>query len=200
MAASATPTAIQARNASLTPTRAEESRPAVHELARLVTGMFLVVPLTAAILDVGRPSLMLTLSGLAALHVAGELFLERTGHPISEDGSLRIVLVSWIAGLTMLGAAGWAGSASGYHFEPVVVVGVLAGCFIGLVSPPPIAALWGVAATAAVALGASLVGPLTTDAAMGAAAVAAGILPGLTVGWGLERSFDRRKRTLTVEQ
>ncbi|HTE65851.1 MAG TPA: hypothetical protein VK736_06295 [Candidatus Binatia bacterium] len=199
MAASATSTAIQTQPARVTPTRTVRSRPAVHELARLVTGMFLVVPLGAAILDLGRPSLMLTLSGLAALHLAGELFLERTGHPISEDRSLRIVLVSWVAGLTVLGGAGWAGSVAGYHFESVIVVGVLAACFVGLVSRPPIAALWGVAATAAVALGASLVGPMTADAAMGAASVAAGILPGLIVGQGLERSVERRRRPLTFE-
>jgi hypothetical protein len=200
MAATVTGTAGVARTAGLTPTRTVRSRPAVHELARLVTGMFLVVPLIGAILDLGRPSLMLTLSGMAALHLAGEIFLERIGRPLSEDKSLQIVLVTWVAGLAVLGAAGWTGSVSGYQFEPVVVVAVLAGCFIGLVSPLPLATLWGVAATAAVALGASLVGPMTADAGVAATSVAAGTLSGAIIGSILWRALDRRGRTLTFEQ
>lgn len=186
--------------ASLTPTRAVRSRPAVRELARLVTGLFLFVPLAAAILGIGRPSLMLTLSGLAALHLAVEIFLDRIGKPTSEDQSLRTVLVTWVAGLAFVGAAAWAGSDSGYHLEPVVVVGVAAGCLIGLVCPAPLAALWGVAGTAAVAMGVAMVAPMTVEAGVAAASVAAGTYSGAIVGFALERSLDRRRGALSFER
>lgn len=165
----------------------------------MVTGLFLFVPLTAAILEIGRPSLMLTLSGLAALHLAAEIFLDRIGKPISEDQSLRNVLVTWVAGLAFVGAAGWAGSDSSYHLEPVVVVGVAAGCLIGLVCPAPLAALWGVAGTAAVAMGVAMVAPFTAEAGVAAASVAAGTYSGALVGFALERSLDRRRRPLAFE-
>jgi hypothetical protein len=161
--------------------------------------MFLVVPLVAAILDLGRPSVLLTLSGVAALHLAGETFLDRVGRPLSHTRSVQVVLATWAGGLAMLGAAGWAPSVFVYHFEPVVVVAVVAGCFIGLVSPPATAVLWGVAATAAVAMGASMAGPLTAEVGVGAASIAAGMLPGAIVGQGLERSIARQRRTLTFE-
>jgi hypothetical protein len=185
--------------ASLRPTRAVRSRPAVRDLARMVTGLFLFVPLAAAIFEIGRPSLMLTLSGFAALHLAVEIFLDRIGRPISEDESLRTVLVTWVAGLAFVGAAAWAGSDSGYHLEPVVVVGVATGCLIGLVCPAPLAALWGVAGTAAVAMGVAMVAPMTVAAGVAAASVAAGTYSGAIVGFALERSLEHRRRALTFE-
>lgn len=187
------------QTASLRPTRAVRSRPAVRDLARLVTGLFLIVPLAGAILDIGRPSLMLTLSGLAALHLAAEIFLDRIGKPISEDQSLRNVLVTWVAGLAFVGAAAWAGSDSGYDLEPVVVVGVAAGCLVGLVCPAPLAAMWGVAGTAAIAMGVAMVAPMTVEAGVAAASVAIGTFSGAIVGFALERSMDHRRRPLTFE-
>jgi hypothetical protein len=186
------------RTVSLTPTREVRSRPAVHELARLVTGVFLAVPLLGAILDLGRPSLMLTLSGLAALHLAGEIFLDRVGRPIPADRSLQMILVTWVAGLAVLGAGGWTGSVPAYHSEVVVVVGVVAGCYIGFGSPLPVAMLWGAAATAAVAMGASLVGPLSAEVGVAAASVAAGTCCSAIVREVLERSMERRRRTLSL--
>ncbi|MGH2462025.1 MAG: hypothetical protein ACRDFZ_00180 [Candidatus Limnocylindria bacterium] len=184
------------RTVSLTPTPEVRSQPATHELSRLVTALFLIIPLAGAILEMGRPSLLLTLGGVAALHLAGEIFLERVGRPIPGDRSLQLILLTWVAGLAVLGAGGWTMPVLDYHSELVVVVGVVAGCYIGLGTPLPVALLWGVAATAAVAMGASLIGPFTAEVGVAAASVAAGTSSGAIVREILQRSTYRRRRTV----
>jgi hypothetical protein len=61
-----------------------------HHLARPVTALFVAAPLLSAVMCLGRPSLLLTLSGLAALQLAADLLLERIGHPISPDRLLQL--------------------------------------------------------------------------------------------------------------
>jgi EAL domain-containing protein (putative c-di-GMP-specific phosphodiesterase class I) len=167
-----------------------------HHLARPVTAVFVAVPLVSALLDLGRPSLLLTLSGLAALHLAADLFLERIGHPISPDRLLQLSLITWPAGFAVLGAAGWTASTGEFHGELIGLVGVVVAGFVGIVTQPLTAVLWGVAALAALAMGASLEGPVTVETMIAAASIAVGTFFGSVLGGILERFMDRRRHLL----
>jgi EAL domain-containing protein (putative c-di-GMP-specific phosphodiesterase class I) len=167
-----------------------------HYLARPVTAVFVAVPLVSALLDLGTPSLLLTLSGLAAIHLATDVLLERIGHPISPDRLLQLSLITWPAGFAVLGAAGWTASTGEFHGELIVLVGVVVAGFVGIVTQPVTAILWGVAALAALALGASLEGPVTGETMIAAASIAMGTFFGSVLGGILERFMDRRRHLL----
>jgi hypothetical protein len=155
-------------------------------VARPLTGMFLVVPLLAAVLDLGNASILLTLSGAAAIYLALDLFLSRIGRPVAAELGSHLNLVAWTAGIAALAAAGWPEPAWQYNGELVTLVGMATGFAIGMGSPRGVAALWTVAAGAAVALGASLTGPLTAEPAMVVAAIAIGTWFGAVVGLVVE--------------
>jgi EAL domain-containing protein (putative c-di-GMP-specific phosphodiesterase class I) len=167
-----------------------------HHLARPVTAVFVAVPLVSALMHLGTPSLLLTLSGLAALHLAADLLLERIGHPISPDRLLQLSLITWPAGFAVLGAAGWTASTGEFHGELIVLVGVVVAGFVGIVTQPVTAVLWGVAALAALAMGASLEGPVTAVTMIAAASIAVGTFFGSVLGGILERFMDRRRHLL----
>jgi hypothetical protein len=155
-------------------------------VARPLTGIFLVVPLLGAILDLGNPSILLTLSGVAAIYLALDLFLSWIGRPASAELGSHFNLVAWTAGIAVLAAASWPEPAWQYHGELVTLVGMATGFAVGMGSPRTVAALWTVAAGAAVALGASLTGPLTAEPAMVVAAIAIGTWFGAVVGLVVE--------------
>ncbi len=163
-------------------TRSDARRVLRRFLARPVIGVFLVVPLLGAILNMGSPSWLLTVSGVAALYLAIDLFLSWIRRPVPAELAAYSNLVAWIAGLAVLAAAGWTSAAFQYHGELVALVGMATGFAVGLGSPRAVAFLWTVAASAAVALGASLTGPLTAEPAMVVAAVAIGTWFGAVVG------------------
>jgi EAL domain-containing protein (putative c-di-GMP-specific phosphodiesterase class I) len=167
-----------------------------HHLARPVTAVFVAVPLVSALMHLGRPSLLLTLSGLAALHLAADLLLERIGHPISPDRLLQLSLITWPAGFAVLGAAGWTASTGDFHGELIGLVGVVVAGFVGIVTQPLTAVLWGVAALAALAMGASLEGPVTAETLIAVASIAVGTFFGSVLGRTLERFMDRRRHLL----
>jgi len=167
-----------------------------HYLARPVTAVFVAVPLLSAVMGLGRPSLLLTLSGLAALHFAADLLLERAGHPISPDRLLQLSLITWPVGFAVLGAAGWTPSTGEFHGELIGLVGVVVAGFVGIVTQPVTAVLWGVAALAALAMGASLEGPVTGETIIAAASIAVGTFFGSVLGGILERFLDRRRHLL----
>lgn len=156
-------------------------------VARPVTGIFLVVPLFGAILDLGNPSLLLTLSGAAAIYLALDLFLSWIGRPVSAGLGSHLNLVAWTAGIGVLAAAGWPEPAWQYHGELVTLVGMATSFAVGMGSPRAVATLWAVATGAAVALGASLTGPLTVEPAMVVAAIAIGTWFGAVVGLVVDR-------------
>jgi hypothetical protein len=149
--------------------------------------MFLVVPLLGAVLGLGNPSILLTLGGAAAIYLAVDLFLSSFGRPASAELGSHLNLVAWTAGIAVLAAAGWPEPAWQYHGELVTLVGMATGFAVGMGSPRAVAALWTVGAGAAVALGASLTGPLTAEPAMVVAAIAIGTWFGAVVGLVVER-------------
>jgi hypothetical protein len=149
--------------------------------------MFLVVPLLAALLDLGNASILLTLSGAAAIYLALDLFLTWIGRPVASELGSNLNLVAWTAGIGVLAAAGWPEPAWQYHGELVTIVGMATGFAVGMGSPRAVAVWWTVAASAAVALGASLTGPLTAEPAMVVAAIAIGTWFGAVVGLVVER-------------
>jgi hypothetical protein len=156
-------------------------------LARPVIGVFLVVPLLGAILHMGSPAWLLTVSGVAALYLSVDLFLTWMRRPVPAELAAYSNLVAWIAGIAVLSAAGWTTAAWQYHGELVALVGMATGFAVGLGSPRAVALLWTVGACAAVALGASLTGPLTAEPAMAVAAIAIGTWFGAVVGLIVER-------------
>jgi hypothetical protein len=156
-------------------------------VARPLTGLFLVVPLLAALLDLGNASILLTLSGAAAIYLALDLFLSWIGRPVTAELASHLNLVAWTAGIAVLAAAGWPEPAWQYHGELVTLVGMATGFAVGMGSPRTVAALWTVAAGAAVALGASLTGPLTAEPAMVVASIAIGTWFGAVVGLVVDR-------------
>jgi hypothetical protein len=155
-------------------TRFDARRVLRRYLARPVIGVFLVVPLLGAILNMGSPSWLLTVSGAAALYLSADLFLTWLRRPVEAEVAAYANLVAWTTGLAVLAAAAWTMGAWQYHGELVALVGVVTGFAVGLGSPRTVAALWTVTAGAAVALGASLIGPLTAEPAMVVAAIAIG--------------------------
>jgi EAL domain-containing protein (putative c-di-GMP-specific phosphodiesterase class I) len=167
-----------------------------HYLARPVMAVFVAVPLVSAVMGLGTPSLLLTLSGLAALLLAADLLLERAGHPISPDRLLQLSLITWPAGFAVLGAAGWTASTGEFHGELIGLLGVVVAGFVGIVTQPLTAVLWGLAALAALALGASLEGPVTAATMIAAASIAVGTFFGSVLGEILERFLDRRRHLL----
>lgn len=167
-----------------------------HYLARPVTAMFVAAPLVSAVLGLGNSPLLLTLSGLAALHLATDLLLERAGHPVSPDRLLQLSLITWPAGFAVMGAAGWTPLTGEFHGELIVLVGVVVAGFVGIVTQPVTAVLWGVAALAALGLGASLEGPVTGETMIAAASIAVGTFFGSVLGAILEGFLDRRRHLL----
>ncbi len=151
-------------------------------MARPVTALFLVVPLLGAVLGMGTPSLLFTLAGAASLYLAVDLFLAWLRRPVSAELGSNLNLVAWTGGIGVLAAAGWTVGAWQFHGELVALVGMGAGFAVGLGSPRAVAFFWTVAAGAAVALGASLTGPLTAEPAMAVAAIAIGTWLGAVVG------------------
>lgn len=156
-------------------------------VARPLTGMFLVAPLLAAVLGLGTPSILLTVSGAAAIYLAVDLFLTWLQRPMAAELGSYLNLVAWTAGIGVLAAAGWPDPAWQYHGELVTLVGMATGFAVGLGSPRIVAILWVVTASAAVALGASLTGPLTGEPAMVVAAIAIGTWFGGVIGLVVER-------------
>jgi hypothetical protein len=163
-------------------TRFDARRVLRRFLARPVIGVFLVVPLLGAILNMGSPSWLLTVGGAAALYLAVDLFLTWLRRPVQAEVAAYANLVAWTSGLAVLAAASWTTAAWQYHGELVGLVGMVTAFAVGLGSPRNVAALWTVAAAAAVALGASLTGPLTAEVAMVVAAIAIGTWFGGAVG------------------
>lgn len=163
-------------------TRFDARRVLRRFLARPVIGVFLVVPLLGAILNMGSPSWLLTVSGAAALYLAVDLFLSWLRRPVEAEVAAYANLVAWTTGLAILAAAGWTTAAWQFHGELVALVGMATGFAVGLGSPRVVAFLWTVAAGAAVALGASLTGPLSAEPAMVVAAIATGTWFGAAVG------------------
>ncbi len=120
-------------------TRSDARRVLRRFLARPVIGVFLVVPLLGAILNMGSPSWLLTVSGIAALYLAVDLFLSWIRRPVSAELAAYSNLVAWIAGLAVLAAAGWTSAAFQYHGELVALVGMATGFAVGLGSPRAVA-------------------------------------------------------------
>ena len=54
-----------------------------RSLARPVTGVFIVVPLLGAVLGMGNPPWLLTISGAAALYLAVDLLLSWMRRPVT---------------------------------------------------------------------------------------------------------------------
>ncbi len=186
---SATATRVEERTL---PARTDTQRLLRRFLARPVIGVFLVAPLLGAILGVGTPSWLLTLSGAAAIYLAVDLFLTSIQRPVPAELAAYVNLIAWTAGMAVLGAAGWTSTAWLYHGEVVALVGMATGFAVGLGSPRRVAILWTVAASAAVALGASLVGPLTAEPAMAISAIAIGTWFGAVVSLIVERLVPPR--------
>jgi hypothetical protein len=172
--------------------RASDARADAHQvlrvfLARPMTGVFLVVPLLGAFLGMGAPSLLMTLSGVAALWLAADLFLAWIRRPVGRDLASSLDLMAWTAGLAVLAAAGWKSAAFEYHGEPVALVGAVIAVGVGLGSPRTVTVVWAVAAGTAVALGASLVTSLTAESAIAPAAIAVGAWFGAAIGVVVDR-------------
>ena len=164
-----------------------------RSLARPVTGVFIVVPLLGAILGMGNPPWLLTISGAAALYLAGDLALSRMGHPVSFALGAHVNLVAWTAGIGAISAAAWTAGGFEYHGELVALVGMVAALAVGLGSSRVEAVLWTVAAGAAVALGASVVGRLVVESGMAVAAIGVGTWFGAVVGVVMERMIPGRR-------
>jgi hypothetical protein len=152
-----------------------------------MTAVFLVVPLLGAFLGMGAPSLLMTLSGIAALWLAVDLFLAWIRRPVGRDLASSLNLMAWTAGLAVLAAAGWKSAAFEYHGGLVALVGALIAVGVGLGSPRTVAVVWAVAAGTAVALGASLVTSLTAESAIAPAAIAVGAWFGAAIGVVVDR-------------
>jgi hypothetical protein len=169
-----------------------DSRADAHDilrvfLARPITGVLLVVPLLGAFLEMGSPQLLMTISGAAALWLAIDLLLAwfRRSVPVALGGYLN--LVAWTAGLGVLAAAGWKSAAFEYHGELVALVGAVVAVGVGLGSPRMVTVVWALAASTAVALGASMVAPLTVESAIAPAAIAVGAWFGAAIGVVVDR-------------
>lgn len=156
-------------------------------LARPVVGVFVVVPLLGAVLQMGNPSWLLTISGAAALYLALDLLLSWLRRPVPATVGSHLNLVAWIAGLGALSAAAWNAAGFQYDGELVVLVGMVAALAAGLGSARIEAILWTVAAGAAVALGASVSGLLVVESGMVVASMAVGTWFGAVVGLLVER-------------
>jgi hypothetical protein len=170
-----------------------------RSLARPVTGVFIVVPLLGAVLLMGSPPWLLTISGAAALYLAVDLLLSWLRHPIPHALGSHLNLVAWTAGIGAMSAAAWTTGAFEYHGELVALVGMVAALAVGLGSSRAEAMLWTVAAGAALALGASLAGQLVVESAMVVAAIAVGTWFGAVVGLVVERMIPgRRARAAAV--
>jgi hypothetical protein len=172
--------------------RASDARADAHQvlrafLARPMTGVFLVVPLLGAFLGMGAPSLLMTLSGVAALWLATDLFLAWVRRPVGRDLASSLNLMAWTAGLGLLAAAGWKSAAFEYHGELVALVGAVIAVGVGLGSPRTVAFVWAVAAGTAVALGASIEAPLTAESAIAPVAIAVGAWFGAAIGVVVDR-------------
>ncbi|HEY7452039.1 MAG TPA: hypothetical protein VIA02_05915 [Candidatus Limnocylindria bacterium] len=162
-------------------------------LARPIIGVFLVVPLLGAFLEMGMPEWLLTVSGVAALYLALDLFLAWLRRPVPAEAGSSVNLLAWVAGIGVLAAAGWTAGSYRYHGELVALVGTVTAVGVGLGSPRSVAVLWAVAAGAAVAVGTSVAGPLTGESAMVAAAIAVGVWFGAVIGAVVDR-FVRVRR------
>lgn len=171
-----------------------------RSLARPVTGVFIVVPLLGAILEMGNPPWLLTISGVAALYLAGDLLLSWLGRPVAAGVGSHLNLVAWTAGIGAISAAAWTAGAFEYHGEPVALVGMVAALAVGLGSSRPEAVLWTVAAGSAVALGASVAGQLVVESGMAVAAVAVGTWFGAVVGVVAERMIPGRRARAGVRR
>lgn len=156
-------------------------------LARPVIGVFVVVPLLGAVLELGNPSWLLTISGAAALYLAADLLLSWARRPVRPAIGSHINHVAWVAGIGAVSAASWNAAAFRYDGELVVLIGMVAALAVGLGSSRTEAVLWAVAAGAAVALGASVAGQLLVESGMVAAAIAVGTWFGAVVGLIVER-------------
>lgn len=167
-----------------------------RHLARPVTTVFVAVPLAAGLLGLGTTTLLFTLSGLAALHLAADVLLERIGRPIPPDRLLQVGLVTWPAGLAILGAASWVQPFGEFHGELIGLVGVVAAGFVGIVTQPTTALLWGLAAMSALGLGASLNRPVTPEMIIAVGSIAVGTFFGTVLGHTLERFLNRRRHLL----
>jgi hypothetical protein len=156
-------------------------------LARPVIGVFIVVPLLGAVLKMGNPSWLLTISGAAALYLAVDLLLSWLRHPVRAGVGQHLNLIAWTAGIGAMSAAAWTASGFPYHGELVALVGVVSALAVGLGSSRAEAVLWTVAAGAAVALGASVSGRLVVESGMVVASIAVGTWFGAVVGVVVER-------------
>ena len=164
-----------------------------RSLARSVTGVFIVVPLLGAVLGMGNPPWLLTISGAAALYLAVDLLLSWLRRPVTRALGSHVNLVAWTAGIGAMSAAAWTAGAFEYHGELVALVGMVAGLAVGLGSSRVEAVLWTVAAGAAVALGATMAGRLVEESAMVVAAIAVGTWFGAVVGVVVERMIPGRR-------
>jgi hypothetical protein len=156
-------------------------------LARPTTGVFLVVPLFAAFLGIGTPTMLLTLSGVAALWLAIDLLLGWARRPVPAEAGAYLNLLAWTAGLGFLAAASWTPGAFEFHGEVITLVAAVTAVAVGLGSQRSVAVAWAVAGATAVALGASFMGPLTGTSAIAASAVAVGTWFGAAIGVVVDR-------------
>ena len=164
-----------------------------RSLSRPVTGVFIVVPLLGAVLGMGNPPWLLTISGAAALYLAVDLLLSWLGRPVAAALGSHLNLVAWTASIGAVSAAAWTMGAFEYHGELVALVGMVAALAVGLGSSRAEAVLWTVAAGAAVALGATMAGRLVVESAMVVAAIAVGTWFGAVVGVVMERMIPGRR-------
>jgi hypothetical protein len=160
-------------------------------VARPVTGAFIVVPLLGALLGMGEPAWLLTLSGGAALYLAFDLFLSWLRRPVPAELGANLNLVAWSAAIGVASAAAWSSEAFDYHGELVALVGMVAAVAVGLGSPRSVAVLWVVAAGAAVGVGASVNGQLAAETGMVVAALAVGAWLGGVIWVVAERLVPR---------
>jgi hypothetical protein len=172
--------------------RSSDDRADAHDilrafLARPITGVLLVVPLLGAFLGMGSPQILMTLAGAAALWLAIDLLLAWMRRPVSIEVGGYLNLVAWTAGLGVLAAAGWKSAEFEYHGELVALVGAVVAVGVGLGSPRVVTVVWGIAAATAVALGASMVAPLTAQSAVAPAAIAVGAWFGAAIGVVVDR-------------
>jgi hypothetical protein len=179
--------------------RSSDDRSDAHEilrafLVRPMTGAFLVVPLLGSFLGMGSPQLLMTLSGAAALWLAVDLLLAWARRPVPVESGAYLSLVAWATGLGVLAAAGWQASAFEYHGELVTMVGAVTAVGVGLGNPRTVTVAWVLAAGTAVALGASVVAPLTAESVMAPAAIAVGAWFGAAIGVVVDRLVPSRAR------
>ena len=165
-------------------------------LARPIIGLFFVVPLLGAFLEIGTPSWLLTMSGVAALYLAVDLFLEWLRRPVPASVGSSLNLLAWVAGIGVLAAAGWDPETRQFHGELVALVGTVTAVGVGLGNARAVAILWTLAAAAAVAFGASVPGPLTGESAVVPASLAVGTWFGAVIGAVMDRLLRVRRAPL----